>query len=327
MATDAMRTRSKADRRGRKFRIWRVDLADKEHKRPAPWERARRGVSKRDCSSLDHMSHLTSAVFVGLALFWGLFASGCSARRAHSTCSGGTHCMTKRSTLLAQAATMDCRPGDSTMTCCIKKHPQDPVGACGATQSEVDQVLRAVRTGSDVVDEDEDEDNFANNASLPKWKQKCIKGYNECIEDQWTGNCHDCLRLCEGSMSGLPRSATGVRRGGAQMTEETDWDEVRELSRDVLENGAPLVLTGETRALLSRTAQQVAINQQDAEDALRSIPAATTLLREIRRRIHDGSWRLTGARNRAGELRDAPRQPSARPRRKRPSRARKAPRP
>jgi DUSAM domain-containing protein len=89
------------------------------------------------------------------------------------------------------------------------------------------------------------------------------------------------------------------------MTEETDWDEVRELSRDVLENGAPLVLTGETRALLSRTAQQVAINQQDAEDALRSIPAATTLLREIRRRIHDGSWRLTDARNRAGELRDA----------------------
>ena len=83
------------------------------------------------------------------------------------------------------------------MVCCIKKYPQDPVGACGATSSEVEQVLRVVRTGSD-VDEIEDEDDFANNASLPKWKQKCIETYNDCVNDAWTGDCHDCLRLCEG---------------------------------------------------------------------------------------------------------------------------------
>ncbi|WNG22662.1 hypothetical protein F0U62_00480 [Cystobacter fuscus] len=125
-----------------------------------------------------------------------MLASGCSASRAHCAYSGGTthYAYAANSpVVLAQAATMDCRPGDSTMTCCIKKHPQDPVGACGATPSEVDQVLRAVRAGSDV-----DEDDFSNNASLPKWKQKCIEAYNDCQNDGWTGDCHDCLRLCEG---------------------------------------------------------------------------------------------------------------------------------
>ena len=140
------------------------------------------------------MKHLTSAVFLGVALLWGALVSGCSAGRAHYAYSGGTTRYTytsSRPVFLAQAATMDCRPGDSTMVCCIKKHPSDPVGACGATQSEVDQVLRAVRTGSDV-------DDFANNKSLPEWKQECISDYNDCINDGWTGKCDDCLRMCEG---------------------------------------------------------------------------------------------------------------------------------
>ena len=88
------------------------------------------------------------------------------------------------------------------------------------------------------------------------------------------------------------------------MSGETDWDDVWELARAVLENGAPLNLTDETRALLLRVAQEVAISKQDAEDALRSLPAATTMLREIDRRIHDGSWRLTDARNQAKKLRE-----------------------
>jgi len=96
-----------------------------------------------------------------------------------------------RPVVLAQAATMDCRPSDSTMTCCIKKHPQDAVGACGATQSEVDQVLRAARA-------DADDDDYSNNDSLPEWKQDCIRKYNRCQDRKWTGNCHDCMRLCEG---------------------------------------------------------------------------------------------------------------------------------
>lgn len=79
------------------------------------------------------------------------------------------------------------------MTCCIKKHPYDPVGACGAAPSEVEQALRAVRS-----DVDEDEEDFSNNADLPEWKQECIKNYYFCIQRGWTGECHDCLRYCEG---------------------------------------------------------------------------------------------------------------------------------
>jgi hypothetical protein len=48
------------------------------------------------------------------------------------------------------------------------------------------------------MDEGEDEDDFANNADLPEWKQKCIQIYVKCQNDGWTGNCHDCFRSCEG---------------------------------------------------------------------------------------------------------------------------------
>jgi len=81
------------------------------------------------------------------------------------------------------------------MTCCIKKHPLDPVGACGASPSEVEQVLRAVRAD---VELDVDGDDFANNKDLPEWKQRCIKAYYSCQQDGWTGKCDDCLRYCEG---------------------------------------------------------------------------------------------------------------------------------
>jgi DUSAM domain-containing protein len=88
------------------------------------------------------------------------------------------------------------------------------------------------------------------------------------------------------------------------MAEEMDLDDVWMLGRDVLENGAPLELNEKMRALLSRTAQQVAISQQDAEDALRGLPTATTLLGEIHRRIREGSRRLSRARDRVDELQE-----------------------
>ena len=88
------------------------------------------------------------------------------------------------------------------------------------------------------------------------------------------------------------------------MAEEMDLDDVWVLCRDVLENGAPLELNDEMRALLSRTAQQVAISQEDAEDALRSHSTATTLLSESHQRIGEGSQQLSRARRQANDLRD-----------------------
>jgi hypothetical protein len=43
-----------------------------------------------------------------------------------------------------------------------------------------------------------EEDDEAHNAHLPEWKRECIRGYKNCQEYGWTGNCYDCLRYCEG---------------------------------------------------------------------------------------------------------------------------------
>lgn len=86
------------------------------------------------------------------------------------------------------------------------------------------------------------------------------------------------------------------------MTEDMDLDDVWVLCREVLENGAPLELTDSLRAQLSRTARQVGMHQQDADDSLRSLPTAMELLREIHHRIGEGSKRLDAARDRANEL-------------------------
>ncbi|MGZ3457762.1 MAG: DUSAM domain-containing protein, partial [Archangium sp.] len=89
------------------------------------------------------------------------------------------------------------------------------------------------------------------------------------------------------------------------MSDEIDWDPIRDLAQRVLERSEPLELSGDTRALLLKSAREVAIGQQDAEDFLCSLPTATTLLREIRQRIQEGSRRLSRSRHRAYELRDA----------------------
>ncbi|HYO74120.1 MAG TPA: hypothetical protein VEU33_49420 [Archangium sp.] len=105
------------------------------------------------------------------------------------------------------AMAMVCRPGDSTVDCCIKKHPLSPMEHCTATIADVNRVLReiaetsiAVANANDDFNPDDyvDSDEFANNQDLPAWKQRCIKFYVACIERRWTGNCYDCIRYCEG---------------------------------------------------------------------------------------------------------------------------------
>ncbi|MBZ4395157.1 DUSAM domain-containing protein [Myxococcus sp. AS-1-15] len=77
------------------------------------------------------------------------------------------------------------------------------------------------------------------------------------------------------------------------MADRPDWDPFRALSHQVLRAGAPLVLTEDVRALLLRTAKEVAI--RDAQAALATESGAMELLRESARRITDGSNRLTDA--------------------------------
>ncbi|RKG61355.1 DUSAM domain-containing protein [Corallococcus sp. CA054B] len=85
------------------------------------------------------------------------------------------------------------------------------------------------------------------------------------------------------------------------MSEDIDWDPVRELASRV-EAGETLVLTPEVRDLLLRTARQVAIPESDAQAAIQDVAAATALLREARGRIREGSIRLNITEMRARDL-------------------------
>ncbi|WP_426756027.1 DUSAM domain-containing protein [Myxococcus sp. Y35] len=80
------------------------------------------------------------------------------------------------------------------------------------------------------------------------------------------------------------------------MDDSPDWDPVRALAHQVLNQGIPLELTDDVRSLLRRTAREVAIS--DADAALQTEAGATELLREAMRRIKDGSWRLMRALHR-----------------------------
>ena len=88
------------------------------------------------------------------------------------------------------------------------------------------------------------------------------------------------------------------------MAEETDWDELRALAQYVLDRDTSLELSDDTRALLTRTALQVAIHPRDAHAALSDSSRAATLLQEIRQRIRQGGIRYGDALDRAYRLRD-----------------------
>ncbi|MFP2896415.1 DUSAM domain-containing protein [Corallococcus sp. 4LFB] len=85
------------------------------------------------------------------------------------------------------------------------------------------------------------------------------------------------------------------------MSQDINWDEVRALAARV-EAGEALTLTPDVRELLLRTAREVAIPELDAQAAVQEVAAATTLLREARARIREGSMRLARTRMLAGDL-------------------------
>lgn len=97
-----------------------------------------------------------------------------------------------------------------------------------------------------------------------------------------------------------PEEAIGEAVAGS-----LNWNEVRQLAKRVIEDGEPLVLTEEILAILRRTAHEVAIDDNEAEQALRTVPQATELLRKMAHRIRDGSHRLSRALSQMYHLRDA----------------------
>lgn len=105
---------------------------------------------------------------------------------------------------LAQAA-VECGPNDSTVSCCIKQHPGD-FERCGATappKPDVEDAVRAAQAASESAkDEEVDPDEG--------YRDHCIDMYVLCQLRKWSGNCHDCLRYCQGQKQ-WPFSVCGKR--------------------------------------------------------------------------------------------------------------------
>ncbi|OJH41867.1 DUSAM domain-containing protein [Cystobacter ferrugineus] len=82
------------------------------------------------------------------------------------------------------------------------------------------------------------------------------------------------------------------------------WRRFEQLEQRVLVQGEALELSDETRALLSGGARLVDLSPEGTEDSLRGVSTAATLLREIGRRIRDGSLRLGKVDSQVDALRD-----------------------
>jgi hypothetical protein len=128
---------------------------------------------------------------LGIALLGGLLAASCFP---------GPHVRTGHDTYLAQSMAVDCKPGESSVVCCIKKFPTTARESCGAGAADVAEVLNGARVLNEATKAADDEapDDYANNAGLPEWKQRCIRNYVSCQDEGWTGQCFACLRYCEG---------------------------------------------------------------------------------------------------------------------------------
>lgn len=75
---------------------------------------------------------------------------------------------------------------------------------------------------------------------------------------------------------------------------EGDWHLIRVLDNRI-QQGEALALTDDVRDLLRRTAPTVAVSTAELEAALTTVESTTSLLREMRRRITEGSHRLGDA--------------------------------
>jgi DUSAM domain-containing protein len=78
------------------------------------------------------------------------------------------------------------------------------------------------------------------------------------------------------------------------MGEPHDWDRVLGLYAK-LERNEAIELDADVRDLCRRVARDVAVSNDDAERALLTPAGAETLVREMRRRIFEGSRRLSRA--------------------------------
>ncbi|KFE67757.1 DUSAM domain-containing protein [Hyalangium minutum] len=86
------------------------------------------------------------------------------------------------------------------------------------------------------------------------------------------------------------------------MNEQHDWDKVREWEKRLDQDQ---VLAPDVTDLIRRVARDVAIPEEEAQRAVGTPIAATMLLREMSRRIREGSRRLMRAISEANRRKEA----------------------
>lgn len=88
------------------------------------------------------------------------------------------------------------------------------------------------------------------------------------------------------------------------MNEQHDWDKLREWEKR-LDQGEVLDLSPDVTGLIQRVARDVAIPEEEAQRALGTPIAAAMLIREVGRRIREGSRRLMRAISEANRRKEA----------------------
>ncbi len=91
-----------------------------------------------------------------------------------------------------------------------------------------------------------------------------------------------------------PSRCPGKKRGDARMSKTHDWDRVLGLYAR-LERNEAIESDTDVRELCRRVARDVAVSHDDAERSLLTPSGTEALVREMRRRIFEGSRRLSQA--------------------------------
>ncbi|ADO74477.1 uncharacterized protein STAUR_6720 [Stigmatella aurantiaca DW4/3-1] len=101
---------------------------------------------------------------------------------------------------------MECRPGDSSMVCCIKKFSLTSIERCGATAAEMAEVLNGVKVLEEVAQQESGqlagtEKESAEDEPDEGWREHCRETYVLCRDQKkprWVGDCYACFRYGEG---------------------------------------------------------------------------------------------------------------------------------
>ncbi len=91
-----------------------------------------------------------------------------------------------------------------TVSCCVERNPFTALESCGADPVRAASILKTLAEAYAVLEtppESEATEASQTEAAaqpIPRWRQKCIMTYVQCVDKKWNAKCDDCLRTCVG---------------------------------------------------------------------------------------------------------------------------------